>query len=502
RATKEEITKFIAEFIKKMLITASDKAYGDYLLIAGDVSFSFEISKIFYSILSKKWSPKRIIVVLGNHELWDFNLYRASFAHLNLNEIIQNYRDFFNSIGITFLHNDLFISTNMRDLVITESNLKEFPIDKLRKMGQRSSFIVFGGIGFSGLNRTFNASNGIYRNTITSIEDELAQTKNFRDTYNIISNSLGQNKVIVLTHMPKDDWTEQPYNERWIYVNGHTHRNVYFNDIEKTVYSDNQVGYYSKKIGLKYFYTSRQYDIFLLYPNGIYEISRTEYLDFNRGMGIRCQYNRDGRIHMIKNSNLYCFFYQEKGGGRLHMLNGGSIKYVENQSLEYYYENLKTYEIKINSVFSEYFNTLKRISENIKVIGGDGSIHGCIVDIDFFNHLYLNPFDGTLAAYYATSMNNKWKYSGIKGLLLKQRQDLYNNYIKTLSENPHHIEYIADNVYKSSPEEIPEYMSDTGIYKSSRIIRSIQYIFESKVIRSWNDDLLNPNSMLQLIEFD
>ena len=49
-------------------------------------------------------------------------------------------------------------------------------------------------------------------------------------------------------------WTEERYNKQWIYVSGHTHQNEYYNDEEKEVYSDNQIGYASMNIYLKYFY--------------------------------------------------------------------------------------------------------------------------------------------------------------------------------------------------------------------------------------------------------
>ena len=38
---------------------------------------------------------------------------------------------------------------------------------------------------------------------------------------------------------------------------------------------------------------------------------------------------------------------------------------------------------------NSYMDKLLNISKVIKSIGGDGSIHGCIVDIDYYNHIYI-----------------------------------------------------------------------------------------------------------------
>ena len=50
----------------------------------------------------------------------------------------------------------------------------------------------------------------------------------------------------------------------------------------------------------------------------------------------------------------------------------------------------------MKAAFTPYRNALKTISKEIRAFGGNGNIHGCIIDIDFFNHIYVNPFDGKI----------------------------------------------------------------------------------------------------------
>jgi hypothetical protein len=116
--------------------------------------------------------------------------------------------------------------------------------------------------------------------------------------------------------MPKEDWTNEEYNSQWIYVNGHNHRNQFFVDEQRTVYSDNQIGYQNYgSIGLKYFLTDKTMDIFIDYPDGIHKITREQYLAFNRGKLIYIRFNRaDGQIFMLKNAGMYCFLFENEKG--------------------------------------------------------------------------------------------------------------------------------------------------------------------------------------------
>jgi hypothetical protein len=294
--------------------------------------------------------------------------------------------------------------------------------------------------------------------------------------------------------MPKENWATKAYNENWIYVNGHTHKNEYFSDTEKTVYSDNQVGYYSMNFGLKYFYASKHYDLFSLYSDGIYKITRNQYIDFNRGVGIFGEYNRLGKIYMLKRRNIYCFFYEDEKTQKMYLLNGGVIVNVPEQNLQYYYENMGKYSQRIDEIFSGYFNALKRISDGVKAFGGRGSIHGCIVDIDFLNHLYLNPYDGTLSAYFALSTKDKIFYNDIDSLLNVHCKELYENYKRLLSNNSEKIAMICGKENIENITDIPQYIDDMSMYKPSKVIRSLQYLTEANVIRTWNDALLNTTS--------
>lgn len=489
-ATKFEIRKYIEELIDNMLNTVRNIRWNDYLLIGGDISTNFKFSKIFYSLLRKKWG-RNLIVILGNHELWNIENQLES-----VDEIFERYKELFDRLDIEFLQNDLLFETGRSFMAertkINEKDIINYSDEELINICKQSRLIILGGLGFSGLNQKYNASIGLYRNTIKNIEDDKKETDKFTKLYERVSKVLNNYKVIVLTHNPKDDWTYQEYNSNWIYINGHTHRNEYFCNNEKTVYADNQIGYYNTSIGLKFFELEDRFDYFKDYLDGIYTITREQYILFNRGINVgHMQFNViDGCIYMLKRNNIYCYIYENRSG-KLYLLNGGKRLNLEVQDINHYYNRMYYFSEIMNSAVKEYNNFLKCISNEVKSFGGNGVIHGCIIDIDFLNHLYVNPFDGTITPYYALSIVDKWYFDDIKSLLLDNRKDLYDNYINLLEEKDSNIKLLSgkENYFKELI--ISRYMSETFMYSTSNKMKTIQYLTEMNVIRFWNEDIIN-----------
>ena len=485
QATKAEIAQYISEFVQKMLSNSAINMYRDYLLIAGDVSEWFEISKIFYRKLRLKYKG-RVLVVLGNHELWNNQ-------SQSVDDTIQQYRDFLKSKGIGLLHNDLFLVEKHTGRVgfMREERLKTIEPQELRTLIVKSPIAILGGIGFSGLCTEHNATTGLYRNAVKTLAEDMAQSERFEAVYKKIAAVANKNNVIVLTHTPKENWTNEGYIKNWIYVNGHTHENGYCCDDERTVFSDNQLGYKSAAISLKHFNLYPNYDIFKYYPDGKHPVSREHYLEFLTNIGQRpTSFSRDGQVVMLKKQDLYMFlFIKEKSkDGLLRLLNGGKPIKLKNDNIDYYYERMHLYSEAVNAFLGEYNKALKVISEDVKKIGGDGKIHGCIVDIDFFNHLWLCPISGTLTPYMAYSISEKWEYKDLGSLLLKYCPDLHANYEKLVSGGKNELQLLAGN---SSGVTLSRFVPETWMYKPSGIIRTLQYLTESNVIKLWDEKIID-----------
>ena len=120
------------------------------------------------------------------------------------------------------------------------------------------------------------------------------------------------------------------------------------------------------------------------------------------------------------------------------------------------------------------------------------------MDIDFLNHIYLNPFDGTLTAYYAWSMQYKFVYDDVISLLKEHLPELCERYESAKGNELLPILSHSDGKTKGKKSKkkmvvakVPQLVLETDMYNPSRIMKSIQYIFENNVIRIWNEDILS-----------
>ena len=481
-------------------------------LIAGDTSSDFETFRVFVNNLSIK-SRGSYFYVLGNHELWD-----TKFHYKKLDEVVEEYRKVTvedKNKRFHLVHNNLFYLTDDSWNELSTDELTTISSDELRTKMRESRLIIFGGTGFAGKNMEFNADVGLYL-TILSREDEIAESNKFYNLYEKVTESLKGMNLIVLTHMPIRDWGGDIHaKEGVVYVNGHSHRNYFYDDGKKRIYADNQIGYNGKRVNFKTISIDFGYNWFADYKDGIYEITKEDYEKFYRGISEGLTFNREfANLYMIKREETYMFLMRTPKGSLL-ILNGGSIRKAGNHELEYFYENLVKYSTSVSMFLSKYDSFQKQISSEIKRIGGDGHIHGSIVDIDFYNHLYLNPLDGTIVAYFAYSMVDKYVYDNMPSLLKYECPKLFENYKRLLTQNSSSNSITIYNQNLSVTKK-RTYVDSTEMYKISRILKGLQFTTKYNIVRLWNDNfvaesseengklivsgIINPDSVPQVIE--
>ena len=101
----------------------------------------------------------------------------------------------------------------------------------------------------------------------------------------------------------------------------------------------------------------------------------------------------------------------------------------------------------------------------------------------------MNPEDGTITPYFALSIVDKYIYPDVKALLLAQRKDLYENYMKLLDKENEDDKLLKGQI-KPASIDISRFIPDTHMYRPSRIMKSLQYLTEVNVIRIWNDQII------------
>lgn len=502
-----------------------DSLYGESgtIIVAGDIADSLEIARIFWISLINEIENRgyrlglrhrtgrgwNIIVLAGNHELWD-NDFDRLVSSRSVDAIIDEYRDmFWRKQGVYFLQNDLLMNYKNQDVkIVDEKTLLDFDDGELRQLLESATLIVLGGIGFAGLNPRFNASAGVYGHRAMedgtlvarlTRDEEICQSARFEKLHEKMLRCASDKQVIVATHMPMSDWSSGQYNPNWVYISGHTHQNRFVREKDGvTVLSDNQVGYEPKEWHFNSFTRKGRFDPFLAREDGIYDITLEEYMDFNRGRGIHvssCKW--PGQIRVVKRADTYMFFLQ---GKNLSILSGGQRRKAAH-SIEYYFDNLPFYQQRVKEAMGPYHQALETLSSEIKAFGGIGTIHGCIVDIDWWKHVYLNPYDGKITPYYAINMMYKWLYDDVPSLL-EDNPNLFfpeesMSMVKGFQEAQAAGKLPVLSAQAGGDElalaTVPGLVLDRDMYEPSRIMRSIQYIFDQDVVRIWNDDVFGEN---------
>lgn len=522
--TVDEIKGKVAQKVDEMLggLSKEDMADG-VLLIGGDVADSEEVARIFYdAILFHFHGP--IIFVLGNHELWDGCTYAngESRQKRSIDEVVGAYKEFnkttfgfeaklycLENEALVCYKNSMYQNSDEFGVgrktagmprgglcVLTEEMLLNTSTDDLREFFDECSMIVLGGLGFCGLNPRYNADTGLFRDRV-SREEDVERSKRFRAVYDRVVSCADNKRVVVLTHTQTEDWTTDAPHPNWVYVNGHTHQNgLVKTEDGVTVLYDNQVGYKPKKWHLNQFSLEQYYDPFEAWADGIYRITPQQYMDFNAGRGIQMEYFRQqGDIYALKQKGIYMFMLQYGLG--LYLLRGGQKLNVFH-GLEYYAANLEQYVEKIQMAFRPYRNALDKIAAEVKRFGGSGCVHGSIVDIDFYNHIYLDPFDGYLMPYFAFDVTGRREFRSVQELLESSPipalgsdgKPLLSAYTKLLDAGG--VSILAPTVKEDALAVVPmEVLDEKNIYAPSRVLKSIQYLLDKGVVRVWNDAVLS-----------
>ena len=170
---------------------------------------------------------------------------------------------------------------------------------------------------------------------------------------------------------------------------------------------------------------------------------------------------------------------------------------IPKRKLLEHYNNLDSKGDKIPSSFLSTYKTKF-----------DGRVHGCIVDLDFYNHLFLNPFDGTITPYYALSMEDKFIYKSVDSLIAAKRPEMLEEYRKATESillknncyNARPNRLIEKNVLTEqlfdyrleavAPDKEAYFCTDTYMYYLSDFFKRIQPVYDNHVVTVWHDELL------------
>lgn len=197
---------------------------------------------------------------------------------------------------------------------------------------------------------------------------------------------------------------------------------------------------------------------------------------------------------MIKQNEFYGFFLiNSKSGTKICA--GGRLKNVSTiKDIRYFYESFKTVLSQYTSLLLPYRKVQEQIASEIKRLGFSGQIHGCIVDIDFYHHIMINPIDGTITFYYSPHFGEVMNYDSFGSLLI----DIEGNKVEDGRFSKLKIyEAMSDEkcLITQSPLSIQKHIGKmvkidikNSVYAYSNRINQLQRIFSANILRDWNDE--------------
>jgi predicted phosphohydrolase len=457
--------KYLKEQISYLMNNIDDYE-NNLLCFLGDISENLSLSKDFFSLLREEYSGK-ILYCLGNHEYYGFK------KNKNLKEsFLQSLRSL--NIIVIGINGQLFAIDKYNCVrIVKYMNVYEI----------KSLIYCCTGCGIKDLTRSI---------TLNEEEESLIAKEQNENYQKAIDISKKFNlPLIIMSHYNPEAYIENIiYDKNIYYLYGHTHWNNLKRDLN--IYADAQIGYEEKPCYCKELYIERIPHKFESFENGIHKISLNDYYSFickNSSFSMSPPKPNskywNGNIYMIKKDIYYMFFI--KYSKSLCILSGGA-RHTANYDLDYYFTHFEEQiQLQCYWVKDNWYSYMKKIGEYIKNIGGMGHIHGAIIDIDFYNHIFVNPLDGSIMPYYSPMVDNgiveRFAYKTISELIMNHCPELIYN------ENKYQIDFpLKYALIESNNTQLTKEENNIMDYKINRKFgHNLQRAIENNIISIWID---------------
>ena len=447
---KYVVRKTIIEMLKELDAKST-------LLIDTDISPDYRIFEIFIKELKKEVSYRQlelsVIFVPGSY-------------------VNRKYAELIDECDMYFLQNDiLFKDSDSRWSKIENNELNILSSDKIREKLRAASIVILGGNAFSGCDDGLNSEN------IVKKDCESGERIKFRNLYQRLLSFIPDRNMIVFTHSPMTCWNDKnDCHTNYTYINSSN------NDGTVNIYSNKQSGF-GKTQYLKWVEIDTAFDYFSDFKDGIYKITKEDLCKFYKGKNIKNKFKKEVNvIYMLKKQGYYCFIHETKSGC-FDILNGGEYQRLKKSDINYYFNNMDLLISKIKVPLDKYTNVQKTVSDEIKMIGGSGIIHGCIVDIDYYNHVYVNPGDLRITGYWESNTICKKEYPSIPDLLKEVCSSMYQRYIELRTDNMNCLQILTSGI-ASDVGIFTEKKHDIESDRKSREFNKLQKLY-SNVLAIW-----------------
>ena len=196
---------------------------------------------------------------------------------------------------------------------------------------------------------------------------------------------------------------------------------------------------------------------------------------------------------MEKINDFYGFFLINQNTGTSICFGGVPKKVNKIKDINYFYKNFKTVVSNYITLLLPLRKMQEQISQELKQLGLSGEIHGLIVDVDFYHHIFINPEDGKVAFYYSPFMGTIQQFGTFRELLshieidklkgdMSSKMQIYDN----LMNKNFLLSQLSENGSNHTGEMVRIDIKDSE-YTISREINQMQRLFSSNILRVWDD---------------
>jgi hypothetical protein len=252
--------------------------------------------------------------------------------------------------------------------------------------------------------------------------------------------------------------------------------------------------------------------------DGLYQTTIKDYLQFYRYIGEtvsngdllcrRCP-NGEANLYVVKHKGYYGFFIIRLTGDSkgISIVNGGATKKLTGSTdMGWICENFDIVLSKYLQMLMPLRNEQEQVAKELKELGLDGTIHGCIVDIDFYHHIIINPTNGSMTFYFSKEfgvveyLNNFEEV--IKSLELNNSavlscdcEKIRAQYDERSKDKGYLLCKTSDNFWleTDNAEGIKEFEREEeivsrkdGMYGVSRKVNALQRLFSGHVLRDFD----------------
>lgn len=330
--------------------------------------------------------------------------------------------------------------------------------------------------------------------------------------------------LLVCTHINIFEWWKKELPEKYLHFHGDDHRNRRTENGLTRIIAD---GYrdYRDPNAIMHVYEWRLEDTIQI------ELKQAKEDDRNHSNGVKYQLisleDYSSKMSLLglslpgfslqkalrTGAKLYLFEYGQYEsyvldfGNVLALCGGAKYRTIQVYTLDGFKRLMPQVVERFSGPLKDFYHYMEQISSQIRLLGGSGRIHGCILDIDFYNHVAISPADGTMQWYHSSEYLSLEQHDNILSLaskranwLLENIQNLSNKNNQSIEDGSEHYllspinslkmvgNKLAEYVHESFTEETKESFSDT-IYPLSNKMVSMQRLHYSKLLTFWPDDI-------------